>query len=486
MVKRSKEILANRYELGDVVGIGGMGTVTRAVDRVLERQVAIKFLKEEFGDDPETVERFRREARIAAGLTHRGIAQVFDFQEVDGRLFIVMELLEGQDLHSRLRSGGPFDPQTAAQVIASAADALQYAHSKGAVHRDIKPGNIFITEDDNVKVTDFGIAIGPSTHTLTTTGTLMGTALYLSPEQIRGERATAASDIYALGCTLFESLTGAPPFEAETQMAIAHAHLNEVPPAASQANSDVPQELDTIVQTAMDKDPENRFPSAAAMAAALRAEAPTSPISGPATIALTRSPKTEKMRTVEETKEPAARRRFPRKATLIGLFGVLLLAALWVGNLNEPIAPATEMPDFVGLSFDAASRRAQEFGIEATRIERVSAGYTTEPAGIVVSQEPGPAAEITETIRLRLFVSEGIGVVVPNVEGLDLEEAFDMLLREGFEPTVGSRVPGKEEDIVTAQDPDAGNLAAPRSTVTLTVTEKQDEGRGRGRGKNDD
>ncbi|MGH2812555.1 MAG: protein kinase domain-containing protein, partial [Actinomycetota bacterium] len=186
MVTNLPKTLAGRYRVGDQIGRGGMGTVAKARDEVLDRTVAVKLLKDSLSGDEDAVRRFQREARIAAGLGHPGIAHVFDFGEEDGVPFIVMEYLDGLDLHTRVRHEGRMDPVEAAVIVARVADALQHAHAAGAVHRDVKPGNIFLTRGGEVKLTDFGIARTTGQATITATGAVMGTYLYLSPEQIEG------------------------------------------------------------------------------------------------------------------------------------------------------------------------------------------------------------------------------------------------------------------------------------------------------------
>jgi serine/threonine protein kinase len=269
-----------RYRLGETIGAGGMGEVLLGHDEVLDRPVAIKLLRKELASDPASLERFRREARIAASLSHPGIASVFDFvEEGDGCPLMVMELLVGRDLHTILSREGPLDPKLAAAVAAQAAEALEHAHQAGAVHRDVKPGNIFITSSGAVKVTDFGIASaasGTARPAGTPSGKLLGTLHYLSPEQVRGEEATPASDLYSLGCVLFEMLTGRPPFEGEDDLAAATARLGATPPDPRKLNPRVPKALAEVVRQALAEDPRDRFSSAGAMARALRRESGTS------------------------------------------------------------------------------------------------------------------------------------------------------------------------------------------------------------------
>jgi serine/threonine protein kinase len=261
--------LGGRYRLLELLGQGGMATVYRARDAQLERDVAVKLLRPELGRDPEFLARFRDEARSAASLSHPNIVAVFDFGEDASGPYLVMELVDGQDLASILRDNGPLAPRQAARVGAEVAVALQIAHARGLIHRDIKPSNILIARDGRVRVADFGIARAVTESQVTLPGTTMGSVNYFSPEQARGEEATASSDVYALGIVLYESLTGERPFKGDTSAAIAMARLTTPPPVPSSVRSAVPPELDQIVQRAMALDPAARYPSAAAMASAL-------------------------------------------------------------------------------------------------------------------------------------------------------------------------------------------------------------------------
>ncbi len=261
--------LGGRYRLVELLGQGGMATVYRARDAQLDRDVAVKLLRPELGRDPEFLARFRDEARSAASLSHPNIVAVFDFGEDESGPYIVMELVDGQDLASILRGQGPLAPRQAARISAEVAKALQAAHARGLVHRDVKPSNILISRDGRVKVADFGIARAVTESQLTLPGTTMGSVHYFSPEQVRGEVATGASDVYSLGIVLFESLTGQRPFSGDGSAAVALARLTTTPPRPSALRPAVPPELDRIVQRAMALDPASRYPSAAAMASAL-------------------------------------------------------------------------------------------------------------------------------------------------------------------------------------------------------------------------
>jgi eukaryotic-like serine/threonine-protein kinase len=265
---------AHRYALTSRIATGGMGEVWRGRDTVLSRAVAIKVLKPEYADDALFRTRFETEARHAGSLHHPGVASVFDFGEaapVDGstspRPYLVMELVEGQPLSQLLRPDAPMDPEVVRDLLGQAADALGAAHAAGIVHRDVKPGNLIITPDRRTKVTDFGIARAAEGMSLTETGQVLGTPAYISPEQAEGKRATAASDVYALGVVAFECLAGRKPFLADTPVATAIAHLREPVP---ELPGTVPADLAAVVRRSMAKDPAERYADGAAFAAALR------------------------------------------------------------------------------------------------------------------------------------------------------------------------------------------------------------------------
>ncbi len=258
--------VGNRYDLTSRIAGGGMGEVWAARDRVLGREVAVKLLRGEHADDPTFLARFRTEARHAASLSHPGIASVYDYGEDDGAAFLVMELVPGEPLSARLQREGALAPGVAVPLLQQAATALAVAHATGLVHRDVKPANLLITPDQQVKVTDFGIARLGDDEPITRTGEVMGTAQYLSPEQALGQPATPASDVYSLGVVAYEALAGRRPFEADSAVAVAMAHVQREPEPLP---ATVPAALAAVVVQAMAKDPAQRPSSAAAFGQAL-------------------------------------------------------------------------------------------------------------------------------------------------------------------------------------------------------------------------
>ena len=266
------DVIAERYELLDVVGTGGMSSVYKAHDRLLERNVALKVLHPHFGDDDEYVERFRREARAVAQLSHPNIVTVIDRGEADGHQFIVFEYIDGENLKELVGRTGPLPVRRAVELALAVADGLAFAHQHGLVHRDVKPQNVLINGDGEVKVTDFGIARSLDVeHGMTQTGTVLGTSNYLSPEQARGQPVTPATDVYSLGIVLYELLTAEVPFPGENFVAVAMKHVNELPPDILERRPDVPMRMAAALERALEKDPAHRFPTMQEFASELRA-----------------------------------------------------------------------------------------------------------------------------------------------------------------------------------------------------------------------
>jgi eukaryotic-like serine/threonine-protein kinase len=263
-------MLAERYQLGELIATGGMGTVHRAVDTHLGRPVAVKILKRVLADDATFLERFRREARAAAVISHPGVARVYDYGERSSEPFIVMELVDGDTLAERIARGGPLSWQHAFAIAEQVAAALSAAHTHGVVHRDVKPANILIDRAGRVKVTDFGIARAARATTLTRPGMVLGSANYVAPEQAQGNTVGPAADLYSLGCVLFESVTGSTPYQGRSAVAIATQHVSAPVPDPRDHVADLPEPAARLIMRSLGKQPDDRFPSAASMAAALR------------------------------------------------------------------------------------------------------------------------------------------------------------------------------------------------------------------------
>ena len=302
------ELIAERYELEELVGTGGMSSVYRAHDRLLERDVALKVLHQEFTADTDYVERFRREARSVAQLSHPNIVTVIDRGEQDGRQYIVFEYVKGENLKALVQRVGPLPEEEAVRLALQIARALGFAHDNGLVHRDVKPQNVLLNGDGQAKVTDFGIARSLDVGGLTQTGTVMGTSDYIAPEQARGSQVDAQSDIYSLGTVLYELLTGEVPFPGDNFVAVAMRHINEPPPSVRERRPDVSPRLDAVIRRAMAKEPRDRFRSMDELCAELSAcLAPETGASGAQTMVVPRrrSPAEPSER---RAADPAARR----------------------------------------------------------------------------------------------------------------------------------------------------------------------------------
>ncbi len=266
------ELIAERYELEELVGTGGMSSVYRAHDKLLERDVALKVLHERFGDDGDHVERFRHEARAVAQLSHPNIVTVIDRGEQDGRQFIVFEYVPGENLKELVQREAPLPEREAVELSLQIAHALAFAHEHGLVHRDVKPQNVLLADGAEAKVTDFGIARSLDVQGgLTQTGTVLGTSDYIAPEQARGSKASVQTDVYSLGVVLYELLTGDVPFHGDNFVAVAMRHVNEPAPSVRERRPDVTPRLDAAILRAMAKAPRDRFPSMDAFAAELQA-----------------------------------------------------------------------------------------------------------------------------------------------------------------------------------------------------------------------
>ena len=428
MSPMDRKVLGDRYTLLEVLGGGGMARVYLAHDNVLDRDVALKVLREQHADDGDFVERFRREAKNAASLNHPSVVQIYDQGHAeDGTYYMAMEHMPGGTLKERLAKGGPLAPAEAAEIASQVADALAVAHQRGIVHRDIKPQNVLLTASGEAKVADFGIARAVSARTVTEANLVLGTAAYMSPEQVRGERVGPASDLYSLGVVLYEILTGELPYQADDPIATAMKHLNQPPPHPRDANLAVSEELDALTAKLLAKDPEDRYSGATELAedlkrirdglsplAAEAGEHPTVPVSG-MTEELTGTAPTMVApgRGVPQVGSGSTRRRtsLPLVALLIG---VALLGGLAWALLRGPSerdardaggAALVEVPDVVGLSRDEAQERLEGANLKLGSQAEASSDEAAE--GLVVKQNPAAGTEAGRGSAVDVTVGTG-------------------------------------------------------------------------------
>ena len=457
-------VVDSRYRLLSRLGSGGMAEVWAAEDGQLGRQVALKLLHSRLAADQDFVERFRREASAAAGLQHPNVVSVYDRGESQGTYYIAMEYLRGASLKDLVRRG-PLEPRYAVELVVQVLRAAGFAHRRGIVHRDLKPHNVMLDDEGRVKVTDFGIARAGASD-MTETGSIMGTAQYLSPEQAQGHAVTSSSDLYSIGVMLFELLTGRVPFDGESPVTIALRHVSEPPPAPSQFNPAVPPALDAVVLRALAKDPRDRFADADDFIAALTAAA-TAPqdVTQVTRIAPAAAyvPAAEPVGPYVEP-EPERSRSWPW-----WLAGLLVLAALGLGAYLLLQENRTPVPDVVGRQAAAASRTLQRAGLT---VEQQNVPSETVARGRVADQDPDAGQEVAEGSVVILSISTGPPqVAVPDVVGTSRQEAQAALKAAEFRTRVERRYSDTvPEDEVIATDPPAGTRATQGSRVTLQVS----------------
>ena len=474
----SERTYGGRYAVIERVGSGGMAEVYRARDELLGREVALKVLHERFSQDRSFVERFKREAQAAANLNHPNIVSLFDYGADDGAYFIVMEFIDGKSLADVLQDEGPLMPERAAEIASDVAKALDRAHTGGLVHRDIKPSNIMITSSGQTKVTDFGIARALGSdgdQTMTQTGMVIGTAAYFSPEQAQGNPVDARSDVYALGVVLYEMLVGRAPFAGETPLAVAYKHVREDPAPPSSVNPDVPKSLDAITMKALAKNPDNRYPSAAAMEEDLERfragqKVHATPLLG-TTQAMTRAQPRAETAVLQQTdyEEPERRSRAGwyvlAALAVLALFGVL--AYLFADNFFG--GKTLAVPNVVGKTEAQATTILERKGFEVGT-ERKKSG---RPEGEVLAQDPAAGDKLEEGETVTLTVSGGKPqVAVPDVVDLPQAEAEAAIEDAGLK--VGAVTPGESDEIeegnVISTDPPADTKVDRGSRIALVVS----------------
>ncbi|NLK07389.1 MAG: Stk1 family PASTA domain-containing Ser/Thr kinase [Firmicutes bacterium] len=489
--------MSNRYEIDKRIGEGGMAIVYKAKDRLLHRWVAVKVLREHYASDVEFVERFRREAQAAASLSHPNVVNIYDVGEIANTHFIVMEYVRGINLKELIRKRGKLTPSRAVDIGLQVVAALGHAHRNGLVHRDIKPHNILITEDGQVKVTDFGIARAASSATLTQTGLVIGSVHYFSPEQARGGLTTEQSDIYSLGIVLYEMLTGQVPFTGETPIAVALQQLQDPVPSPRKLDPSIPKLLENVLYRALAKEPRSRFPSADSFMMALKktglaaedpiylheepSGAPTQKWDAvtrkvPAADAeeATRIHGLERGESVSDKKRKTTSKRKRTRIFLV-LFGVAFLGGLiWgISYLPQLIFPAeVNVPDITGLTVMEARTALDKERLKLAVDKEVPDADI--PAGQVIRQDPAARRRVKEGRTVWVVVSTGPRLKqVPDVEGLHVDEAKELIKKA--ELSVGMETPVFEPsvlvDYVVSQSPKPGTFLEEGLAVDLMVSQ---------------
>lgn len=500
-VAQGSRVLAGRYELGALIGRGGMSDVHVATDAKLGRRVAVKLLKSALASDPVFRTRFRQEAQAAARMAHPTIVRVFDAGEEvvtesgTGETvvpFIVMEHVEGRLLKDII-ADGPLPVTEAARIIEGVLTALEYSHRAGVVHRDIKPGNIMVTPTGQVKVMDFGIAraISDSAATVAQTSSILGTAQYFSPEQARGETVDARTDLYSTGVVLFEMLTGRPPFQGDSPVAVAYQHVSEPPVAPSTLAPQVTPALDAVVMHALSKDRFTRFQSAAEfrteVAAALSGSAPVlRPESGPdfsATLfgvnpqATASTESAMRQLSVDDEERRSRSQTRPPVAWIwsgIAVMIVIVAAVLyWVFNLEQtPLTSsvAIEVPDLVGQQYEEGAQELIDLGLEPVPFTESTPDI---PEGQILRTEPPAGIAVGPGQDIEVYVSSGAPLVdVPSLTLLTLEQAEAELEERGLVVgTVASEnSPNVRPDVVIRTDPEFGAELRQGDSVNLVIS----------------
>src|ERR1019366_238753 len=480
-------LLGGRYELDGVAGRGGMAEVYRARDIRLGRVVAVKTLRDDLAGDQAFQERFRREAQSAASLNYPSIVAVYDTgEDLAGPApvpYIVMEYVDGQTLRDLLRDGRRLLPKRALEIVGGVLRALDYSHRHGIVHRDIKPANIMLTRAGEVKVMDFGIArsLTGSQVTITQTSQVIGTAQYLSPEQARGERVDARSDLYSAGCLLYELLTGRPPFTGDSPVAIIYQHVRENPVPPSQADPEIPRWMDAVVLKAMAKSPADRYQNAADMRADIERAMSGTPTSPPLPEMLQH---TQRIGVATMVASPAsaipgvgygAGQEPPggRRAVLWGLLGVVVLAAvIAVGYLlvtSGGGAKKYAVPQVTGLTYERAS---QKIAVGHLRPQRIDQASQSVHRGHVIGTSPHSGAMVAASSVVKVFVSAGQQQVsVPDVVGEDVGAAQAKLTNAGLHTVVTTDTTSTAPaSTVVQQDPAGGTKVNPGSDITIDIS----------------
>ena len=497
--------LAGRYEVRSMIGRGGMAQVHLGFDTRLSRVVAIKMLRTDLARDSIFQTRFRREAQAAASLNHPNIVAVYDTGEEDVTTpdgstvsvpYIVMEYVEGHTVRDLLAGGAPVPIDEAVEIISGVLSALEYSHVHGLVHRDIKPGNIMLTNTGKIKVMDFGIAraLTDSQATMTQTNAVVGTAQYLSPEQAHGDPVDARSDIYSTGCVLFELLTGQPPFKGDSAVAVAYQHVSEIPPKPSSITSDVPDSIDRVVLKALAKNRDDRYSSAEEMRADLNRaargalvmapetdswQAPATQVMSPATMtmpAATMPPPapaydTQTLARIDTLEEEPKKKRWPIALLIVVALAMIGGLVWWFAtNSAEPEVEQVPVPTVVGQTQEQAIATLKEAGLEFAIASTEASSEI--PANSVISSNPEAGTIVDKGTTVKVVLSSGpADTTVPDVSGLTQQQARDQLKQNGLQVSDVVTVddPSQEKGRVIKTDPEAGAKISEGESVKLFI-----------------
>ena len=456
------QIIKERYEITQLLGEGGMSYVYKAIDKQLQRTVAIKTLKPNYVEQEKFVERFKREAQTAANLNHPNIVQIFDWG-IGDEPFFVMEYIEGNTLTSIIANKRTISMNDILFIGAQVSSGLQAAHSKGLVHRDIKPGNIMITPEGKVKVTDFGIvSLQNEESDITKTGSILGTASYISPEQAQGKPVSKESDLYSLGTVLYELITGRPPFEGDTPIATATKHITDKPEKLSTYRASIPKGIENAVLKLLHKYPKDRFKNAEDLRAVL----------------LQQKTQLQAIQTQEnlvDLTSPKIKYRFTLPALIISLS--IVVGTIWTLTRifdGLPVDGGTqvvvEVPDLTGSSQTEALNDLQSLGF---KVGIENSAHPDVPEGSVIRTQPPANTSTNPDTLVTIIVSVGPEAYpIPYVVDLETERAIYVIEESGF--TIGQKIEVNDDNVpigfIISQNPMAGKKMGPGSTVDLVIS----------------